>query len=84
MSDFVQPDNRGSLFKNKKKTEPTHADCTGSLTLNGVAYWVNGWVKETRDGSKYLSLSIKPKPEEVPARKAATARNDFHSDEIPF
>ena len=54
--------NRGIISKNDRKEEPNHADQTGSCKIEGVEYWVNGWIKERNDGSgKFLSLSFKPK-----------------------
>ena len=37
--------NRGTLAKNEKKIEPTHADYNGQLNLEGTDYWINGWIK---------------------------------------
>jgi hypothetical protein len=56
-----QRDGQGCLFKNERKSEPTHADYNGTITVNGTQYWLNGWVKEARNGNKFLSLAIKPK-----------------------
>jgi putative lipoic acid-binding regulatory protein len=30
----------------------------GSIMVNGVDYWINGWTKETKNGDKYISLSV--------------------------
>jgi hypothetical protein len=56
---FTQVDkvNRGALFKN----EPNHSDYQGELNVAGMTYWINGWIKESKSGSKYMSLSVKPK-----------------------
>lgn len=80
---YEQRDNQGSLFKNDKKAEPNHADYTGSIMVGGVEYWLNGWVKETKDGKKYFSLSTKPKSGggSKPATKKQSAPQD---EEIPF
>jgi uncharacterized protein (DUF736 family) len=58
---FTQIDkvNRGALFKNDRKAEPNHSDYQGEL--GGMTYWINGWIKESKSGSKYMSLSVKPK-----------------------
>ena len=54
--------NKGSLFKNDQKQQDTHADYNGSINIEGVEYWLNAWVKESKkDGKKFFSLSVKPK-----------------------
>ena len=34
--------NRGSIFKNDKKTEEKHPDMSGSINIEGVEYWISG------------------------------------------
>lgn len=60
---YEQKDNSGSLFKNEKKEKDTHPDRTGSAMIDGVAYWVSGWVKQDRNGNPWMSLAFKPKVE---------------------
>jgi hypothetical protein len=69
--------NRGALFRNEDKTEgdDRERDYSGSLDVEGVAYWVSGWVRTSKAGKKYLSISIKPKvekPAESEGEKPAT------------
>jgi hypothetical protein len=52
---------KGVLFKNYKKTDAKHADYNGSLNVDGEEFWLNGWLRESRNGVEYLSLSIKKK-----------------------
>lgn len=54
-----QKDNTGVLRKNKRKERPTHADCTGSATIDGVRYWLSGWTNTDEEGEKWLKLSFK-------------------------
>jgi len=54
--------NRGTLFKNDKKEQETHADYNGTINIDGKDYWLNAWVKEGKaTGKKFFSLSVKPK-----------------------
>lgn len=69
---FVQKPNNGALFKNTRKKQPNHPDWTGSINVEGDDFYLNGWVKETKDGQKYFSLSIKPKD----SRKQDEAQSD--------
>ncbi len=58
---YQQRDNSGSVWVNDKKTEDKHPDRTGSAIIDGVEYFVDGWLKETQAGKKFLSLSFKRK-----------------------
>ena len=50
-------DNSGVLFRNTRKEKESHADYNGSITVNGVEYWLNAWLKEGQKG-KFFSLSL--------------------------
>lgn len=76
--------NRGSLFKNDRKTADTHADYTGSLNVNGQEFWINAWLKESKAGTKFMSLSVRPKEARAAALDDAPATHVAHDDVIPF
>ena len=79
--------NRGVLFKNEDKQQDSHADYNGSINVNGAEFWLNAWIKTSKAGRKFMSLSVKPKmarehqgaSDNPPAPRA----KDF-DDEIPF
>ena len=79
--------NRGLLARNDRKTEDKHPDFTGQLNVDGVDYWLNGWVKERKDGSgRFFSLSVRrkeDKPAKPAAKKDAGTVADM-TDDIPF
>ena len=52
-------DLQGSLFKNNKKTTDNHPEYTGKIKINGTEFLLSAWVKETKTGEKWLSLSAK-------------------------
>lgn len=89
MSSYEQKDNSGAMFVNDKKESETHPDRKGSAMIGGVEYWVNGWINESKSGTKYMSLKFSPK-DEVQAKgvqqaKAAVQQSqDFGDDDIPF
>lgn len=79
--------NTGLLKKNERKEKDSHPDYNGSVNVEGVDYWLSGWVKVGREGSKlagqrYFSLALTPKEEQqgrpapraqAPARAPAPA-----------
>jgi hypothetical protein len=55
-------DNSGALFTNDRREKETHPHKKGSARINGVDYWISGWMKTSKDGvMKYLSLAFTPK-----------------------
>ena len=86
---FEQRDNSGSVFKNTRKQNPNHPDRTGSALIDGVAYWVNGWIKQDRNGNQYLSLAFKRKDQPaqtkpVARRSSAEIGRTDMGDEVPW
>ena len=71
--------NRGALFRNERKDTDKHPDYKGSINVAGHDYWLAAWLKESRDGKKYFSLSVQLK-DGKPAPVAAGRRDeDFGS-----
>jgi hypothetical protein len=71
-----QYDNSGILFRVDDKTKDSDRDYKGDATINGIKFWLSGWVKTGKRG-KFLTLSFKPKEQR-------TAPAKEHSDEVPF
>lgn len=55
-----QRDNSGVLFKNDRKDSDKHPDYRGSVTINGVDYWISGWRKDGQRGA-FISLAVQEK-----------------------
>src|SRR5262245_43164262 len=72
--------NRGALFRELKEKE-TDRDYSGKLNVAGVDYWISGWLKTSKKGVKYMSLSVKPTNA---GQSKPQARRDSMDDEIPF
>lgn len=80
---YEKRDNSGSLFKNDRKAQPSHADYQGKIMVAGVEYYLNAWLKDGQKG-KFFSLSVKPVGDAKPATSKPTAQPDPFSDDIPF
>lgn len=50
--------NRGVLFKNDRKEEDRHPDYKGKINANGQDFELAAWIREDRNGRKYMSLSV--------------------------
>jgi hypothetical protein len=74
--------NRGALFRDDRKTKDEDRDYSGSINIDGVEYWLSGRVKTSKKGTKYLSLSVKPKGAPVPDKSKPLA--DELDDSISF
>lgn len=78
--------NRGVLFKNERKEKETQSDYSGSVDVDGVEYFFNGWVKTAganakNPGAKFLSVSVKKKEEQA---VRPTTLPTFDDDIMPF
>jgi len=66
--------NSGILHRNNRKTEDKHPDFAGTINVDGQEYWLSGWVKNAKEGSKlaaagidkFFSLALKPKDSTKP------------------
>lgn len=73
--------NRGALFKNlKQRPGKKDAEYQGSLNVDGVEYWISGWLKDGSKG-KFFSLSVKPKESRGNSPPPKSRQDD---DEAPF
>ena len=68
--------NSGALFKNDNKESERHPDYKGSLNVGGVDHWVSSWIKVSKSGQRYMSLSVKPKDEREQSSSAEVVRGD--------
>lgn len=78
---YEAKDMNGSIFVNDKKTKDNQPDRRGSCKIDGVEYWISGWLKDT-NGKKWMSLSFTKKEEQQSSQtKSEPTTSD---DEIPF
>jgi uncharacterized protein (DUF736 family) len=77
--------NRGALFRNDKGGNERRPDYRGTINVGGKDYDLSGWLKASKKGDKYLSLSIQPKRDRAfgAVEPTVPAETSF-DDEIPF
>lgn len=79
--------NTGALFKNDKQGNDKRPDYRGKLNVGGVDYEVAAWLKSSKAGTKYLSLSVQlPRERVVPESQAVAAPQSAPAfdDDLPF
>lgn len=89
--DFTPRDGDGALFKNDDRETEQHPHYRGSIRINGQDFWLSAWLKESKAGKKYMSLSAQPKmtrdhrgaSANPPARTGAPPPPEL-DDDIPF
>ena len=65
--------NSGVLFKNDRKETERHPDYTGTWTdANGVEHWFSAWIKDSKSGTKFMSVSARPKNDQPAPSHAIT------------
>jgi uncharacterized protein (DUF736 family) len=74
--------NSGALFKNENKQSEKHADYRGEINAAGVDYWLDGWVRTSKKGTKFISFKLKPKDDQ-PNRVKESVAKDF-DDDLPW
>lgn len=52
--------NRWKLFRNTEKKKDTSPDFSGEINIDGIDYWLDGWVKEGAT-QRFFSGTVKPK-----------------------
>lgn len=83
MSDFDNT-NRGALFRNDKQGNEKWPDYTGSLNVNGEEFWISAWLRESKKGQKYMSLSVESKTEPSQNRSDESQSGDDLPEDLPF
>lgn len=85
---YEQKPNTGSLFKNDRKETDSHPDYKGSALIDGLGEcWLDAWINTAKDGTKYMSLKLKPKDAQQQgsyARQQPAPAFDDDSDSVPF
>jgi hypothetical protein len=88
MSDTYNNEKRFVLFRQDKEGNPKRPDYRGNIVLHGARYYLSGWIREDKQGRKFLSGTVEPEREhQAPAGSRApveTAPQPAEGDDIPF
>ena len=76
--------NRGSLFKNDRKDDAKFPDYKGSINVDGTEYWLSAWIKVSKDGAKFMSLSVKNKNADASLQPKKKVKQEEFEDDVPF
>jgi len=77
--------NSGTLGKNKNKREgKKHPDYSGRCKIDGVPYWISGWIRSGERG-QFLSLSFQKREEKSSVKNESKPDGGkVYDDDIPF
>ena len=86
---YEQRLNSGSLFVNTRKKQDSHPDRSGTINVEGRLFYIDGWLKQDKNGNPWLSLSVKPIEQKAPEQPTAPKPKlpggfDAMDDSIPF
>ena len=74
--------NRGALFRNDKDGNEKRPDYTGKINVDGKDYVLSAWIRESKAGVKFMSLSVsEPRPRE---QEPQVSQSGILQDDIPF
>ena len=79
--------NRGSIWKNEDRKSDTHPQFKGSAEVNGVEYWVSGWLRKPDANPKAPAMSFSFTAKEVQSapKPVQSANSGFdEGEDIPF
>jgi hypothetical protein len=77
--------NRGALFVNDRQREgKSDPDFNGEINIEGKEYYISGWKKETKNGKRLVSLSVKAKATGNPNQNVRGYSNKQNQDNIPW
>lgn len=78
--------NSGVLFKNDRKMKDSQPDYRGEANINGTDVWVSAWIKESKNGKKFMSLAFTEKDQQMqkpePVNKNVNAASELVNDNI--
>lgn len=83
---YDQKEMSGALFENDKGCNERRPDYRGDCKIGGTTYKISAWLKEKKDGGKFLSLAFEAKESEAvtPSPAPAASGEARPADDAPF
>ena len=84
MSDYDNT-NSGAMFKRDKEGNEKRPDYSGPINVDGTDWEVAAWIRESKNGNKYMSLKISPPFNPEGSQKPSQAGANLpEPEDIPF
>lgn len=65
---------KGAMFVNDRKESEKHPDFRGTVTVEGIEYWCDGWKNVAKQsGKKFIALRLRKKDEQPRAAQPQAA-----------
>lgn len=81
---YEQKENQGALFKNEDKSSDAMPDYKGSINVQGKDFWIAAWIKTSKKGQKFMSLSVQSKDKNERAGTVGRASKKDLDTDVPF
>lgn len=76
--------NSGALFINDKGGNDKRPDRKGTLNVEGVEYYISGWIREAKNGGgKFLSLKVERKNSQSAPGRDRTPQDAYRKPQEP-
>ena len=83
MTDYDKT-NTGALFKQDMQGNESWSDYQGSLNVEGKEYWLNAWIKTSKKGQKFMSVTVRAKDSQPKQPPKPQEKDDFVDNDEPF
>ena len=88
MAEEYDDSNRFVLFKQDKGDNPNRPDYTGNVNVEGKEYRLAAWIRESKNGLKYLSgtvdKTIEQRLADAPGEPSGLDNAHVEGEEVPF
>lgn len=82
---YETKDNSGSLFRAKERKTENHPEFDGSCKIDGVEYWISGWVNVAQSsGLKFFGLKFRKKEQQPRTGMQPDLPPADPDDDVPF
>ena len=76
-------ENSGALFKRDKQGNENRPDYSGPINVDGVDKELAAWIREDRNGNKYMSLKVSDPYKPQQTQHHQSKANGYQADNTP-